>query len=107
MGYHGWHGWCCCAWFIAVWFLSVLSTPRKIDADPAGVMLENKDNGRFVFEYNGQKVYEWEQTLEEVSGSKIPSIPPGNSHVWQPFQGSFKNFPVLHFIGGICWSNEA
>lgn len=33
----------------------------------AGIMRKNERNGRYVFEFNGQAIYEWEQTLEDVT----------------------------------------
>lgn len=33
---------------------------------PAAYFRRNEDNKRFVFEYNGRSIYQWEQTLDEV-----------------------------------------
>lgn len=41
--------------------------PRPVAASPSGPsMRKNPKNGRFVYEYNGQAIYEWEQSMEEV-----------------------------------------
>ena len=43
--------------------------PTEVAAPaPTGaVMRKNEQNGRFIFEYNGNPIYEWEQALEEVT----------------------------------------
>jgi hypothetical protein len=95
--------------------------PSKI-ATPAsaptitGIMRKEESNGRFVFEFNGQAIYEWEQTLDEVTiyvapppfvkkGNQINcKISPGHLHLGlQGGSQAFLNEPT----GGLVDSSES
>ncbi len=41
--------------------------PLSSKNDKGGVVKQGSQPNRYVFEYDGQQIYEWEQTLEEVS----------------------------------------
>ena len=50
---------------------SVIATPSPADkvvpSNAAAIMRRNESNGRFVFEYKGRAIYEWEQKLDDVT----------------------------------------
>ena len=52
---------------------SPVTTPQTAAAGPS--MRKNQQNGRYVYEYDGKPIYEWEQSLEEVI-LYIPNAPP-------------------------------
>jgi hypothetical protein len=41
--------------------------PASTDPAPSATTRKDETTGRFVFEYNGHPVYEWEQTLDDVT----------------------------------------
>lgn len=43
------------------------STPRHNKDEAASAMRKNPETGRYIFEHGGQTIYEWEQTLDDVS----------------------------------------
>jgi hypothetical protein len=40
---------------------------QKTPQDQGAVMRKDERTGRFAFEYNGKKIYEWEQSLDDVT----------------------------------------
>jgi hypothetical protein len=40
---------------------------QKTPQDQGAVMRKDERTGRFAFEYNGNKIYEWEQSLDDVT----------------------------------------
>jgi len=37
---------------------------ESINSKPVGVTKKGSIPGRYIFEYNGRKIYDWEQTLD-------------------------------------------
>lgn len=67
----------------------------------AGVMRKNDENGRYVFEYGGKPIYEWEQNLEDVIIYAKP--PPGVSRGKQIRCEISHNHLKLGLQGGSQW----
>lgn len=44
-----------------------LSTTSSNIAVPTTQTIKDEESGRFIFSHNGQKIYSWEQTLDEVN----------------------------------------
>ena len=89
----------------------------KKDADKVVKKMEEKARGRQQFKHNGQLIYEWEQTLDEVHIYIVP--PPGITnpkhdfeikieaqHLLVKLRGSADRF-LDHDLGGLCCTDES
>ena len=47
--------------------LASINKPKLADFPPPTQMTKKGKEGRFKFEYEGRTIFEWEQSLEEVS----------------------------------------
>jgi hypothetical protein len=91
--------------------LSASKTPST-----TGIMRKNEDNGRYAFEFNGQTIYEWEQTLEDVTiyVKPPPTVEKGNqircqispSHLQLGLQGGAQWF-LSEPTGGLVDVSES
>jgi hypothetical protein len=83
---------------------------------PTGIMRKNEQNGRYVFEFHGQAIYEWEQTLEDVTiyVKPPPAVEKGNqircqilpSHLQLGLQGGTQWF-LSEPTGGLVDVSES
>jgi hypothetical protein len=89
----------------------------KKDADRQVKKMEEKARGRQRFEHNGQLIYEWDQTIDEVNFYIVP--PPGITnpkhdfeikiepqHLLVKLRGSVDRF-LDHDLGGLCLADES
>jgi hypothetical protein len=58
----------------------IISPPPAAALTTGASMRKDSETGRYVFEFNGQKIYEWEQSLDDVTiyVSAPPFVTKGN-----------------------------
>lgn len=93
-----------------------INVPLSTTKNQAGVMRKNEQNGRYVFEYNGNPIYEWEQSLEDTTiyVKPPPFVTRGNqircqispTHLKLGLQGGSKLF-LDEPTGGVVDSSES